>query len=602
MKSLVVENWRAARALVHRAVPHLQSLLWERRWRLVGGLGLLVIARGASMVLPASTKFVIDEVILGGRMGILGWILAAVVVATLVQAIAGYGLAQLIGVTGLHTVTEARRRMMAHVMRLPVPFFDRGRSGELASRIFFDAEGLTYLVGEGLVRFVGSLLTAAVAAAVLFYLEWHLALLVVVLVVVFSAVQVGGFLRLGPLYGEQHEIIVRSYGRLTELLGGVRVVKAYTAEKRADLTFTRDVHEILRRSRSILSLTSLLTSVSTVGLGLIGVTVMALGASFVSGGVMTLGDLVMFVAFLAVLVAPLNEAVGMASEMARALASLDRMARLQENESEIAGDADREPVDEVAGEVRFDRVRYAYEAGRPVLHELSFVALPGETTALVGPSGAGKSTILRLILGFGEPTGGRVLIDGRDLRDLRQADYRRFLGVVLQEDLLFDGTVLENIRFGLPQASREEAIAAGRLAHCDEFAESFPKGWETVVGERGIRLSTGQRQRVTIARAILADPRILLLDEATSSLDSKSEEHIRAALEALRRGRTTVVIAHRLSTVRTADRILVLDHGRLLEQGTHEDLLRNGKYYRKMWQLQMGSVEETISAVETIED
>ncbi|HVR29031.1 MAG TPA: ABC transporter ATP-binding protein, partial [Thermoanaerobaculia bacterium] len=395
-------------------------------------------------------------------------------------------------------------------------------------------------------------------------------------------------LRLGPLYGERAEIIVRTHGRLTEMLGGVRIVKAYTAEKREDRIFTRGTHEVLRRSRRILGLSSLLTAMSSVALGAVAVVVLFLGVRRVLEGTMSLGDLVMFVAFLALVVAPLGDAVGMASELAQALASLDRMSHLGERETESAGDGARERVSSLIGDVRFENVAYSYLPERPVLRDLSFTAEAGTTTALVGPSGSGKSTIFRLILGFDHPAGGRVLVDGRDLRRLRQSDYRRFLGVVLQEDFLFDGTVLENILYARPRSSRADAVRAGELAHCEEFVAELPDGWDTVVGERGVRLSGGQRQRVTIARAILADPRILLLDEATSSLDSRSELHIRAALQALCRGRTTLVIAHRLSTVRGADQILVLDGGRLLERGRHDELLRSGGRYRELWEMQTG--------------
>lgn len=582
------KHWVAARELLASSLPHLKGLLWQHRRRLLLGLVLLALARAASLVIPVSTKYVIDEVILGGRTALLPWILAAVGAAALAQAVLGYGVTRMVGLMGLDTMTGTRRRLMSRVVRLPVPFFDRGRSGELASRIYFDAERSSRLVGVGLLRFVSSLLTGLLTAAVLLYLEWRLASLVGGLLLLLLVVQVWGFLRLGPLHLEVGQINVRAHGRLSEMLGGVRTVKAYTAEGREEQRFARDTFDELRRSRTILTLNAMLNAVSSVALGLVAIAVILVGVGFVEQGSMTLGDLVMFVALLAVVVTPLNEAAGMASEMSRALASLERVARLEEQETEVEGDRDREPVKEVSGEIVFDRVSYSYDGRHPVLGELSFVAPAGSTTALVGPSGAGKSTIFRLLLGFDDPTAGRVLVDGRDLRTLRRTDHRRFLGVVLQDDFVFDGSILDNILYGAPEATREKACRAGQLAHCEEFVARFEKGWDTVIGERGVRLSVGQRQRVAIARALLADPRILLLDEATSNLDSLSERCIRDALAMLRRDRTTIVIAHRLSTVRDADQILFLDRGRLVEKGLHEELLETGEHYRKVWEMQSG--------------
>jgi subfamily B ATP-binding cassette protein MsbA len=301
---------------------------------------------------------------------------------------------------------------------------------------------------------------------------------------------------------------------------------------------------------------------------------------------MTLGELIMYMLFIGLVAAPLVSIASIGTQITEAFAGLDRIRELLDMQTEVEEDEQRAPVETVKGDVVFDDVWFEYNPGQPVLRGVSFRAAPGTTTALVGSSGSGKSTLISIVMAFNRPTKGRVIVDGQDLSGLRLMDYRSQLASVLQENFLFDGTIADNVGYARPGASRAEIVEACRIAHCDEFISQFPQGYDTIVGERGIKLSGGQRQRVSIARAILSDPRILILDEATSSLDSESEQMIQDGLRQLRSGRTTFVIAHRLSTIRSADQILVIEEGRVVERGTHEELLALGGRYRQLYDKQ----------------
>jgi subfamily B ATP-binding cassette protein MsbA len=321
-------------------------------------------------------------------------------------------------------------------------------------------------------------------------------------------------------------------------------------------------------------------------LGAIGIAMMLIGGNSIRAGEMTIGDFVMYLTFTALITMPVIQLANIGTQMTEAFAGLDRIREIRRMPTEDEEDATRAPLPDVRGEVEFDAVSFEYTEGVPVLRNVSFHAPDGSTTALVGSSGSGKSTLISLVMAFNRPLTGSVKVDGRDLRDVRLRDFRRHLGVVLQDNFLFDGTIAENIAFAKPHATRAEIVGVSQIAHCDEFIRAFEQGYDTIVGERGVRLSGGQRQRVAIARAILADPRILILDEATSSLDSESEALIQDGLRSLRHGRTTFVIAHRLSTIRSADQILVLEHGEIVERGTHEQLLANGGRYRQLYDKQ----------------
>jgi ABC-type multidrug transport system fused ATPase/permease subunit len=563
--------WREAR-----------ELLWARRGRLALGLGLMLINRLSGLVLPASSKYLIDDVIGRGRADLLMPLAFAAGAATFVQAVTSFALSQVLGVAAQRAITDMRRRVEAHVARLPVRYFDSTQSGVLISRIMTDAEGIRNLVGTGLVQLTGSVVTALAALAYLFYLNWFLTAVTLVALAAFGGVMAFAFKKLRPLFRERGKINAEITGRLNETLGGIRIVKTYTAEKREELVFTRGVNRLFRNiARSITSV-SAITAFSTVVVGIIGVVMIVIGGRSILDGRMTLGDFFSYILFTGLLVAPVVQIASIGTQITEAFAGLDRIREILGMATEDQEDSRRDALADVRGEIEFDRVSFEYNPGVLVLKDVSFRAPAGTTTALVGSSGSGKSTIISLVMAFNRPLTGRVMIDGRDLTSVKLRDYRSHLGVVLQDNFLFDGTIGDNIRYGRPDATMDEIKAVSRIAHADEFIDAFEKGYETVVGERGVKLSGGQRQRVAIARAILADPRILVLDEATSSLDSESESLIQDGLRSLRQGRTTFVIAHRLSTIRSADQILVVEHGEIVERGTHGELLALGGRYRTL--------------------
>lgn len=562
-----------------KAFAEARELVWTHRWRLALGLFLMLVSRGLSLVLPASTKYVIDEVIAKGRGDMLWKVAVVALGATFVQAVAAFAVSQVLGVAAQRAITEMRKRVHAHIERLPVSYFDSMKTGQLISRIMTDAEGVRNLVGTGLVQLSGGLLTATICLFVLLYLNWQMTLLTLAVLSVFGVVMSQAFKRLRPLFRERGEIQSQITGRLSESLGGIRVVKAYTAERREKLVFAKGVHKLFRNIAQSMTGVSFAMAFSSTIVGAIGMVIFLFGGRAVMNGEMTLGDLFMYAAFTGMMAMPIVELANIGTQITEALAGLDRIREILDLQNEDAEDAKRSPVGEIAGEVEFSGVEFEYQAGVPVLQDISFHAPAGSTTALVGSSGSGKSTLISLVMNFNQPQRGEILIDGRPLNSLKLREYRSNLGVVFQDNFLFDGTISDNISFARPGASRAEIEEACRIAHCDEFIEKFEKGYETIVGERGVKLSGGQRQRVAIARAILADPRILILDEATSSLDSESEAMIQEGLRHLRQGRTTFVIAHRLSTIRSSDQILVIEGGRIVERGRHPELMAlNGRY------------------------
>ncbi len=556
-----------------------RKIIWNARWRLLVGSVLMLISRLAGMVLPASTKYIGDEVFTKGRYEIIKWIALAIGISTLIQAITSFALSQILGVAAQLAITNMRMRVQKRIERLPISYFDSTQSGQLISRIMNDAEGIRNLVGTGLGQILGSVVTAIIALGVLFYLNWLLTLATIVVLLIFGGVLGYAFKKLRPIFRERGEITAEVTGRLGESLGGIRIVKAYTAEKREELSFARGAHRLFRNIASSVTGVSAISAFSSIVIGAIAVVMIFIGGNAVQAGTMTLGDFLMYISFTFLLALPVIELTSIGTQITDALAGLDRIREVMDMTTEDEQDAGKQPLPTVKGTIDFENVEFEYDAGVPVLKGLEFHSEAGETTALVGSSGSGKSTILSLVLNFIQPTKGTIKIDGKDLQNVKLRDYRRHLGVVLQDNFLFDGTILENIKFSNPEANLDEIKEFCRIANADEFIAKFPNGYETVVGERGVKLSGGQRQRIAIARALLANPRILILDEATSSLDSESEALIQEGLNRLRQGRTTFVIAHRLSTIRSADQILVVEAGEILERGTHDELIAiNGRY------------------------
>ncbi len=580
-KPRISESWREMRQLlvVHRA-------------RLALGFVLMLVSRLAGFVLPITSKFLIDDVIGKQRADLLWPLALAGGAATLVQAGTGYALTQVLGIAAQRAINDMREVVQAHVARLPVRYFDSTQTGVLISRIMNDAEGIRNLVGTGLVQLVGGLVTAVIGLGVLFWVNWQLTLVILLVLGAFGVSMALAFKRLRPLFRERGKLTADITGRLAQTLGGIRVVKAYTAEPEEERVFRGNVAKLFDNIRRSMSGISGTTAIATAIVGIVGVLVTLVGGGAILRGEMTLGDFFMYVVVIGVVVGPVVQIASIGTQITEAFAGLDRIREIRSVATEDAGDEARETIGEVRGQVEFRDVSFEYVAGKPVLKHIDFVAQAGSTTALVGSSGSGKSTLVSLVMAFNRPLSGQVLVDGRDLERIRLREWRRHLGIVLQDNFLFDGTIAENVAFARPGATRAEIEEACRLAHCDEFVATFEKGLDTIVGERGVKLSGGQRQRVAIARALLARPRILILDEATSSLDSESEALIQDGLQTLRKSRTTFVIAHRLSTIRTADQILVLEHGEIVERGTHAELLRLGRRYKELHDRQYRLEEE----------
>ena len=565
---------------LRKVLPEIWKLMRPRRWLLAGGFGLMIVNRSSGLILPASTKYLIDDVMDKRQIGLLPIIVGAVLTATILQGITSFTLTQLLSKAGQRLIAELRTQVQSHIGRLPVSFYDANRTGTLVARIMTDVEGVRNIIGTGVIDFIGGVLTAIFAFCYLISLSVKMTLLTFVILVVFGLILQRAFKIIRPIFRERSKINAEVTGRLTESLGGVRVVKGYHAEQSEANVFAAGAQRLLSNVISSLTAQSLMSLASTAVLGFVGALVMWLGAHQVIAGQLTKGGYVTYVMFLAFMIAPIVQLVSIGTQLTEAIAGIDRTTEIlsEQEEDEEAARTVALPV--IRGEVVFDNVTFEYEAGKPVLHGISFVSGPGTSTALVGSSGSGKSTIISLLCAFHTATGGHLFVDDVDLSTVQLSSYRNQLGVVLQETFLFDGNIRENILFSRPEASEEQLLEACRIARVDEFAERFPEGYETIVGERGVKLSGGQRQRLSIARAILADPRILILDEATSSLDSESESMIQDGLSYLMRGRTTFVIAHRLSTIRRADQILVIEQGHIVEQGTHDTLLGSrGRYY-----------------------
>jgi ABC-type multidrug transport system fused ATPase/permease subunit len=570
--------------------------LWPQIWEFIGprrgilalGFVLMGINRVSGLVLPYSSKYLIDDIIGKRHLNLLAPLVLIVAGATTIQGITSFGLTQLLSKEAQRLIAELRAKVQAHVGRLPLAFYDANKTGALVSRIMSDVEGLRNLLGTGLIQFVGGLLTSLFALIVLLRISVPMTLAALGILGVFGFAMRKAIKFIRPIFRERRKITADVTGRLTESLGGVRVVKGYHAEAREEGVFATGVQRLLENVLKTLTAMSFMSLASTMLLGIVTVVIMYAGTHLIVSGRMTLGSFVTYTIFLGMLIAPAMQVVDIGTQLTEAVAGLERTREILAERPEDEDPRRSRVLESIVGEVVFEDVSFAYEAGKMVLEHISFRSEPGTVTALVGPSGAGKSTIIGLIAAFYVPASGTVRIDGIDLSTVRLDSYRTRLGVVLQDTFLFDGTIRENVAFSHPDATEEQILAACRIARVDEFAEGFEQKYDTIVGERGVKLSGGQKQRVSIARALLADPRILILDEATSSLDSESEALIQEGLSHLMRGRTTFVIAHRLSTVRRAHQILVVEAGRIIERGTHASLYAAGGRYYDLYTKQHG--------------
>ena len=558
----------------------LRTLVWPRRRLVSLGLLLIVTNRGAGLVLPASSKVLIDDVLDAGDHALLHRLLAVVAIAVTIQAVTSFLLTRLLSVEAQRMIRDLRLRIMRHVITLPTSYFDRAKSGALVSRVMEDVTGVRNLVGTGLVQLLGGVVTACVALVLLVRISPLLTAVVLGPMLVLGLISQKAFGFIRPIFRERSELRAEVTGRLTESLGGIRVVKGFDAEAREVAAFSDGVHRIYRNIHKTLTASSLVTSSGTFLLGMVTALILWIGGDLVMSGELTTGEFISFTLFLGFLVMPIVQMTSVGTQLTEAFAGLDRVEALLDETAEGIEPERTVTLEAISGDLEFVDVSFAY-GEHDVVTGASFRAPSGSVTALVGSSGSGKSTIAGLAATYLKPRAGRVTIDGIDLARVRLGSYRSRLGVVLQDDFLFEGTIRENLLYVRPEASEPELHAAVTAAHVDEFTDRLDDGLDTVIGERGVKLSGGQRQRVSIARAVLADPRVLILDEATSNLDTESERLIQESLETLMRGRTTLVIAHRLSTIRKADQILVMEGGEVVERGTHDELIaREGRYHR----------------------
>jgi ABC-type multidrug transport system fused ATPase/permease subunit len=557
-----------------------KTIVWPRKSLLLVGLLLIVVSRLASLILPASSKYLMDEVIAKHNLHMLKLLLMAVVASIVVQAITSFLLTKILSVEAQHLISVLRAKVQRHLLRLPISFFDNHKSGALVSRIMTDVEGVRNLVGTGLVQLIGGLISAAISLIILIRISPIMTVCVLVPVIIFGLVSLKAFAYIRPIFRERGKLNAEVTGRLTETLNGVRVIKGFNAEEQEYKTFAEGVDRLFQNVKKSLTSTSLVTSSATFLLGLASAGIMGIGGYLIIDNQMTVGDFLSFTLFLGFMIAPIVQMSNIGSQLTEAFAGLDRTEELLAVAPEDDPEVRTQRMGRINGEVEFSNVSFYYEAEKRVLNNISFQSPAGTVTALVGTSGSGKTTIAGLVATFLNPIAGKITVDGVDVAAVALDSYRSQLGVVLQDDFLFEGTIRENILFPRPSANEDQLLRAAKAAHVLEFTNRFEKGLDTVIGERGVKLSGGQRQRIAIARAILADPRILILDEATSNLDTESESLIQESLRVLMQGRTTFVIAHRLSTIRQANQILIVEHGEIVERGTHDDLIaKKGRYF-----------------------
>lgn len=557
-----------------------KTIIWPRRRLVFIGLVLIVFSRLASLVLPWKSKALLDDVVPNRDYHQLYNLLLIVGLAILVQAVTSFLLTRILSVQAQYLISQLRAQVEKKVLSLPISFFDNTKSGALVSRIMTDVEGVRNLIGTGLVQMVGGTITAIISLVLLIRISPSMTLFVLVPVAVFGFVALKAFGYIRPIFRKRGVINAEVTGRLTESLAGIRVIKAFNAETQEHKTFESGVDRLFQNVKNSLTATAFMTSSSTFLLGIASTGIMGIGGYKIMTGDLTMGDFLSFTLFLGFMIAPIVQMSNIGSQLTEALAGLDRTEELMNMAEEQNDELRTVKLNTIKGDIEFQDVSFSYEAGKEVLHDISFHAPAGSVTALVGSSGSGKSTIAGLSATFLNPKSGRVTIDDQDLSKVNLSSYRKHLGVVLQDEFLFEGTIRENILFPRPEATEEELQKAVKAAYVNEFTDRFDDGLDTLIGERGVKLSGGQRQRLAIARAILANPKIIILDEATSSLDTESEALIQKSLTELIKDRTTIVIAHRLSTIRKADQILVVEAGHIIERGTHDTLIaKQGRYY-----------------------
>jgi subfamily B ATP-binding cassette protein MsbA len=563
-----------------------KTIIWPRRKYVFTGLILIIISRAASLVLPGSSKILIDDVVPNGDLETLKWLIAAVVGAIIVQSVTSFALTQILSVEAQNLIAQLRSKVQAHILKLPIRYFDNTKTGELVSRIMTDVEGVRNLVGTGLAQMVGGILTSIVCLILLIYISPLMTLYVLVPVAIFGFISLKAFGKIRPIFRERGKINAEVTGRLTETLGGIRVIKGFNAELQEIRIFAEGVDKLFKNIKSSLISTSIITSSATLLLGLASAGIMGIGGYMIMQEQLTFGDFLAFTLYLGFMIAPIVQMSNIGSQLTEAFAGLDRTEEIMSMPQESDDEERTIILENIEGHIIFENVSFAYESNKDVIKNISFEAKPGTVTALVGTSGSGKTTIAGMAASFLTPDDGFIYVDGKDLKKLTLESYRSRLGVVLQDDFLFEGTIKQNILFPRPDATEEELLNAVNFAYVNQFTDKFEEGLDTQIGERGVKLSGGQQQRIAIARAVLANPKILILDEATSNLDTESESFIQASLKELMKGKTTFVIAHRLSTIRQADQILVIEDGEIVERGKHDELIKTEGRYHELYTYQ----------------
>ena len=557
-----------------------KEYIWPRKKIVLVGLVLIIIRSLSGMVLPYASKTLMDNIIPSKDVSTL-WVLIIIVCSSiLVQSLTSFSLTRLLSVEAQHLIYLLRSQVQRKLLSLPINFFDNNKTGALVSRVMNDVEGVRNLVGTGLVQLIGGSITAIISLIILIKINALMTVFVLVPVGIFAIIAMKAFVYIRPIFKNRGVINAEVTGRLTEILSGVRVIKGFNAEEQENKSFQKGAEKLYLNVKKSLTATALITSSSTLLLGLASAGIMGIGGYFMMDNTMTFGDFISFTLFLGFMIAPIVQMSNIGSQLTEAMAGLDRTQELMEMTIEDNPEVRTNYLNEIKGDIVFNNVSFSYEENKEVLHNISFKAPSGSVTALVGSSGSGKSTIASLAATFLNPTKGAVTLDGIDLSEVNLSSFRTHLGVVLQDDFLYAGTIRENILFPRPNASEEEVIIAVKGAYVNEFTDKFVDGLDTVIGERGIKLSGGQKQRISIARALLADPKIIILDEATSNLDTESETFIQKSLHTLMKDRTTLVIAHRLSTIHQANQILVIEEGKIVEEGIHDELIaKKGRYF-----------------------
>ncbi|MEP1033391.1 ABC transporter ATP-binding protein [Ekhidna sp.] len=557
-----------------------RNIIWPRRKTILIGLLLIIISRPAGLVLPVATKYLLDDAVPNKDFGMLKLIVIVIVISLAVQAVSSFLLTRILSVEAQFLISELRVKVQKKILSLPINFFDNNKSGALVSRIMTDVEGVRNLVGTGLVQLIGGTITSVLALILLINISPSMTIFTLVPVGLFAVIALKAFGRIRPIFRERGKLNAEVTGRLTETLNGVRVIKGFNAEESENKTFEDGARRLYENVKSSLTATAVVTSSGTFLIGFASAGILAMGGYFMIENELTSGELISFISLLAFMIAPIVQMSNIGSQLTEAFAGLDRTEEIMKMDPEDMTEDRPIILKEVKGDVAFKNVSFAYEEGKEVLKDISFNAPPGSVTALVGSSGSGKSTTASLAATFLSAKKGMVTIDGHDITKVNLSSYRKHLGVVLQDDFLFEGTIRENILFPRPDATEDELLDAVKGAYVNEFTDRFEDGLNTVIGERGVKLSGGQKQRISIARALLANPKVIILDEATSNLDTESETYIQKSLDGLMKDRTTFVIAHRLSTIRKANQILVIENGEIVERGTHDELIaKEGRYF-----------------------